>query len=73
MTAKKIAELKEIGNMRKMIWRFVFCMRPFSWFFRRNWYATCRWNTRGAFDGEKLYLLDIGAITIGFSHQFKDL
>ena len=51
-----------------LVRRFVFCIRPFRWFFLRNWYAS-RWGHDGLFPGEKLYLLDIGAITIGWSFE----
>ena len=57
---------------RPMRNRFVLRFRPFSWFFRKNWYSIGRWNVKGTFEGETLYLLDIGAITIGISHQFVD-
>ena len=44
--------------------RLVFCMRGLSWFLRRNWYGK-RWGQEGC-DTETIYLIDVGAITIGY-------
>ena len=55
--------------MKPLVRRFVFRVRPLSWFFRRNWYAL-RWNQNGCFHGERLYLVDAGAITFGWSYEY---
>ncbi len=43
----------------------VICFRPFPWMFRRNWYAR-RWGIAGVDGIGRLWLVDIGAITIGW-------
>lgn len=58
--------------MKPMRNRFVLYFRPFSWFFRNNWYSTLRWGKPGYLPGETLYLIDVGAITFGYAHEFKD-
>jgi hypothetical protein len=45
---------------------FVFRLRPFSFFFLRSWYSTYRWKNPTSFENLKIYLIDIGAITIGY-------
>ena len=51
-----------------MIWQTVLHFRPIQWFFRRNWYAL-RWGIEGCFPKEKIYLIDVGAVTFGLSYQ----
>jgi hypothetical protein len=55
--------------MRKLRWVPVFRMRPLCFFFRKNWYGR-RWAQPGPDYGENLYLIDIGAITVGVGHYY---
>jgi len=54
--------------------RLIFCIRPFSFIFRRNWYSLYRlrhdgiWGVEGI-DDERLYLIDLGMITFGFAKK----
>lgn len=50
--------------MRKI--HLILRVRPLSWFFRKDWYAT---RTLEYTDGEIGHVLDIGAITIGWREQ----
>jgi len=42
-------------------------LRPFKWFFNLNWYAIRCGEYPGG--GEAYHLLDLGAITIGWSNK----
>lgn len=48
-------------DLKNIILRF----RPFKWFFYRDWYSK-RWGIKGVVDNETLYMIDIGAVTIGW-------
>lgn len=49
----------------RFIRRFRFCWRGWRWFGLKNWYGF-RWGQDGCFWKEKIWLIDIGGITIGW-------
>ena len=53
--------------------KFIFCMRPFSWFFRKDWYSLARWNKLYSQYNCIYFLIDIGAITIGFRIEWNEI
>ena len=50
--------------------RLILRFRPFSWFFRKDWYSLKRWGMNDS-NNESLYLVDIGAITFGVALKKK--
>ena len=55
------AEPKDGRFVRKSVWHW----RGWRFFKNKNWYAT-RWGQDGCFWGEKIWLIDIGAVTVGW-------
>lgn len=49
---------------RKMKREPILCFRPFKWFFRKDWYGT---RVAEYPSGGTMKVLDVGAITIGYS------
>ena len=54
-----------VSQVHRLVSHCVLCFRPFPWFFRRNWYAL-RWGIPGVDSIGKLWLVDVGAITLGW-------
>jgi len=52
---------------------FVFHFRPFSWFFEKTWYSLCRWKNPQKYEGWRIRLIDIGAITIGYRKKDEEV
>jgi hypothetical protein len=53
------------SNVEQIVSHCVLCFRPLSCFFRRRWYDL-RWGIPGVDGIGKLYLVDVGAITLGW-------
>lgn len=53
----------------KMKYRFVFYIRPASWMLRKDWYSLARWGVPGLYSQERIWLVDIGSITVGLAHD----
>ncbi len=52
---------------------FVFHFRNLSWFLAKNWYSLYRWKNPQKYEGWKLRLIDIGAITIGYRTRGEEI
>ena len=58
------------SQVHRLVSHCVLYFRPFSWFFRRNWYAV-RWGIPGVDGIGKLWLVDVGAITFGWRDEWN--
>jgi len=56
--------LKKINRIR-----FILRLRPLKYVFIRNWYSTYRWKNPYEMEDEKVRLLDIGMLTIGYAYK----
>ena len=59
-------------NEQNMV-KFVVHVRPFKWFFEKQWYSFHRWKCPVEYEGWKIKLIDIGALTFGYRRRIRNV